>query len=178
MEVISDKQLVECTLSGNKESFEMLFERYRDAILLMLHQRSRDVALCDDILQEAFIKAYLNLEKFDSSYNFGGWITRIAKNLLIDHGRRVENRPKEDSCTIEILSQAMNPEEKFMSVEANKRLNDALSSLTPSYRKIIEMRFWRDMSYEQISEELNLPMGTVKTQVHRARRAFIDILGQ
>ncbi len=176
MEIVEDKELVRLTLEGDNNSFEILFERYRDAILSMLRSRSGDSALSDDLLQEAFIKAFLNLEKFDSSYAFGGWIMRIAQNLLIDHGRRVENRPKENALDLDVASESPNPEERFMGVEANERLDSALKRLSKSYRRIIELRFWKDMSYEQISEELGLPMGTVKTQVHRARRAFIDIL--
>ncbi len=176
MEIIEDKELVRLTLEGDNSSFEVLFERYRDSILSMLRMRCGDNALADDLLQEAFIKAFLNLEKFDSSFAFGGWIMRIAQNLLIDYGRRVENRPKESAVDLDMPSESPNPEECFMGVEDNDRLNSALKRLNEPYRKIIELRFWRDMSYEQISEMLGLPMGTVKTQVFRARRAFIDNL--
>lgn len=177
MEIITDGQLVERTLLGDDASFEILFERYSEGLLGWLRSRTSDLALSDDILQEAFVKAFLNLEKFDAKYSFAAWIRKIAQNLLIDHSRRAENRPKESASNLEVASETPNPEESFMGVEDNERLSCALNKLTPAYRKIIELRFFRDMSYEQISEKLSLPMGTVKTQVHRARKAFIDILG-
>ncbi len=177
VERLKDSELVERTLGGCAQSYEALFERYRDSLLVMLRLYNSDCDLCDDIVQEAFIKAYLNLDRYNPDYNFGGWIVKIARNLLIDYTRRVENRAKESTEEIDIASREPNPEERFMRSEDSSRITRALDRLPDGYRQIIELRFRRDMSYEQISVELGMPMGTVKTQIFRARRAFIEILG-
>ncbi len=174
---LTDDKLILRTLEGCDSSFEVLFDRYRDMLYTSVSLRTGDSELCNDIVQEAFIKAYFNLEKFNSFYNFGGWIVTIAKNLLIDYNRRAENQMKESTEEIDVVSREPNPEESFMRIEDNLRIRRAIEGLSPMYQRIIELRFWRDMSYEQICVELELPMGTVKTQVYRARRAFIDILG-
>lgn len=177
MEVIDDKELVQRTLDGDCHSFDVLFERHRVGILAMLCSRSGDGQLSEDILQEAFIKAFLGLKKFNAEYEFGAWIMRIAQNLLIDYNRRVENRPQESAVPVDVVSNSPNPEESFMGVQNSQHISDTLQKLNPSYREMIELRFFKDMSYEEISNKLGLPMGTVKTQIHRARRAFIEILG-
>ncbi len=175
--LLEDKELVKRALAGDSASYEALFERHRSSVLGILQSRCGDEALSEDILQEAFIKAYLNLEKYNPKYSFGGWLMTIAQNLFIDYTRKIENQPKQGEVELRSISSGPNPEEHFMVAEDNRRLNEALESLTPAYRTIIEMRFWRDLSYEQIADELNLPIGTVKTQIFRARRAFIEKLG-
>lgn len=179
MEIIlqSDTELVNRTLHGESVAYEALFERYRSSILSMLLARCHDEALCDDLLQEAFIKAYLNLEKFNPAYSFAGWIMTIARNLFIDYTRRRGEAHNSVECTDSQVCTSPNPEQCYIDKEDNRRIRIALERLPAPYRTIIEMRFWRDMTYEQISEELGIPMGTVKTQIHRARRAFICILG-
>ncbi|MFI3299029.1 MAG: sigma-70 family RNA polymerase sigma factor [Rikenellaceae bacterium] len=180
MEVIllEDSELVERSLSGESACYEALFERHRGSLFAMLLKRSDgDRELSGDILQEAFIKAYVNLEKFDPKYSFAQWIKTIAKNLLMDHQRRVENRPKQNTENLEVIAPTPNPEEYFMGKEDKKRVARALDSLPEPYKTIIEMRFFRDLSYEEISEKLSIPMGTVKTQIYRARKLFIQLLG-
>lgn len=175
--LLSDAELVEKTLRGESIAYEALFERYRSSILSMLLSRCADGAICDDLLQEAFIKAYLNLEKFDPSYSFAGWIMTIARNLFIDYTRRRGGIQPPVACSENHVCTAPNPEQCYIAKEDNRRIHLALDRLPAPYRIIIELRFWRDLTYEQIAEELGIPLGTVKTQIHRARRAFISILG-
>lgn len=182
--LLDDRELVRRSLSGDSVAYEALFERHRSSLHAMLASRCSGtsiskVASCDDILQEAFVKAYLNLEKYDPQYTFAQWIFTIARNLFIDYTRRHvalepysnENESADGACS------APNPEEQVIAKQDNRRLHAALERLTPSYQAIVELRFWCDMSYEQISERLSIPLGTVKTQIHRARRAFIRELG-
>ncbi len=179
MEIIllDDKELVGRTLRGDSTSYEALFERHRGALHTMLRRRTfGDKELSDDILQEAFIKAFLNLDKYDPKYSFEVWIKTIAKNLLCDHQRRAENRPKQNTENLEVVANTLTPEEYFMSKETRARVARALDSLSDNYRTIIEMRYFQDLSYELISEKLGMPMGTVKTQIYRARKAFIEVL--
>lgn len=175
--LLEDNQLVSQTLGGNSASYEALFERHRNSVLSVVHSRCGDGALSEDIVQEAFIKAYLNLNKFNPKYSFAGWLMTIAQNLFIDYTRKIENQPKDNESQIVAICPAPTPEENFIVGEDNRRLNEALNSLTPAYKTVIEMRFYQDMSYDEIAQKLGLPIGTIKTQIHRARRAFIERLG-
>ncbi len=173
---IDDKELIRKTLNGDSKAYGTLFERHKGYMLVMLKSRSNDTELCSDIVQEAFIKAYQNLGSYNEQYSFGAWITRIAQNLLIDHNRKEQVRPRQSTEKVDIPSLSPTPEESLMGYESNKKLYSVLGELSEQYRKIIELRFWRDMSYEQIGIELSLPIGTVKTQIHRARKTFIELL--
>lgn len=175
--LLNDNELVQKALQGDSTSYEALFERHRSAILGALNSRCKDDALSEDLVQEAFIKAYLNLEKFDSKYSFAGWLARIAQNLFIDYTRKSKNKKMQGSDELMQIPSGLNPEQSFISKEDNRRLNQALESLSPAYRQIIELRFWQDLTYEQIAAKLNLPIGTVKTQIFRARKSFIEHLG-
>lgn len=175
--LLDDNDLVQKALQGDSTSYEALFERHRGAVLGVLNSRCKDDALSEDLVQEAFIKAYLNLDKFDSKYSFGGWIVRIAQNLFIDYTRKSKNKPMQGSDELMQIPSGLNPEQSFISKEDNRRLDEALANLTPAYRQIIELRFWQDLTYEQIAEKLKLPIGTVKTQIYRARKSFIEQLG-
>lgn len=173
----SDFELVGQALSGDSASYGVLFDRYRSAVRGMLNCRSKAVA--DDILQETFIKAYLNLDKFNPLYSFPGWLLIIARNLLVDHTRRASRLDPAlsvDAQTAVIASLAPNPEEQAINNQNRRNLERALERLTPAYREILYLRFWSDMPYEAIAEKLGLPLGTVKTQIHRARLALINLL--
>ncbi len=170
----SDSELVRLTIGGCGSSYAVLFSRYSEGLMQMLLSRCSNRDLCDDILQEAFIRAFLKLPRYSSSFSFGGWLTVIAQRLLIDHRRRVENRPKDSFDTIDPVWDGSDPEERFMQAELWEGMLAILDGMSDDYRRMIEMRYMRDMSYQAISEELGIPLGTVKTQIFRARREFMD----
>lgn len=177
IEQISDLELVASALGGDNRSYEALFERYRLPVLNML--RCRSATVCDDILQETFIKAYLNLDKYNPLYTFPGWLFTIARNLYVDHTRKASQISPSlvvDPAMQSIESLAPNPEEQAIANQNRRTLDEALEKLTPSYREILYLRFWCDLSYESIADKLSMPLGTVKTQIHRARQALIALL--
>lgn len=162
----SDLELIELTISGDHSAFGVLCKRYEGALSSML--TNRGVCECKDIVQESFIRAYLNLEKFDRQYSFGQWLFAIAKNLHIDIIR------KQKTTTVGIeevvtFSGALNPEQSFISKQNRDEVEKQLSDLPENYRVIVEMRFLDEMGYEEIAEKLGIPIGTVKTKIHRAR---------
>lgn len=174
---LTDLELVARALSGDASSYGVLFNRYRAPVRAML--RCRTASQCDDILQETFIKAYLNLEKYNPLYTFPGWLFTIARNLYIDHSRKVSAKDVSialDPVYSPIVSLDANPEEQAIQNQNRRNLDEALEKLSPSYREVLFLRFWCDLSYEAISDKLSLPLGTVKTQIHRARQALIAIL--
>ncbi len=173
--VATDQQLVEKVLGGDSVAFEHLFNRYRDSIhQLYLQRTGGNVDDTDDLLQEAFVKAYLNLHRYKPDYTFGQWIYTIARNTFIDYVRRkredtIPLDKTTDSSGVLTAYSAPSPEERLINDQTRDRLEAFILRMPPRYRRLIELRFFREFSYEEIAAELGLPMGTVKTQIHRAR---------
>ena len=172
--VASDQELVDLALENDNTAFESLFKRYREGIFQLYMQRTggnREDA--DDLLQETFIKVFLNLHRYDRNYTFGQWVYTIARNTFIDYIRK---RRENFSIGLMQIGHAMmpasttpNPEEHVINNQQQAQFNHFLARMTPRYRLLIELRFFRELSYEEIAQHLKIPMGTVKTQIHRAR---------
>ena len=180
--ILSDQQLVTLAHDGDAGAFEALFNRYRDAIYKLYLQRLNGNADdADDLLQETFIKVFLNLDKYDTSFTFGQWVYTIARNTFIDHMRK-----RRDDLSIDVLpgngsqitpvAQEATPEERYINRQQGKQLQGHLDKMSVRYRKLIELRFFKEYSYEEIAAELGLPMGTVKTQIHRAREQLCKLI--
>ena len=172
--IASDQQLIERVLGGDASAFEHLFNRYRDSIFqLYLQKTGGNIDDSNDLLQETFVKIYLNLQRYSDQYTFGQWIYTIARNTFIDYVRR----KRDDTVSIDRLREASgistwnepNPEERMITHQNRARIEAFLDRMSPRYKELIELRFFKEYSYEEIASHLNLPMGTVKTQIHRAR---------
>ena len=172
--IASDQQLIERVLGGDASAFEHLFNRYRDSILqLYLQKTGGNIDDSNDLLQETFVKIYLNLQRYSDQYTFGQWIYTIARTTFIDYVRR----KRDDTVSIDSLREASgistwnepNPEERMITHQNRARIEAFLDRMSPRYKELIELRFFKEYSYEEIASHLNLPMGTVKTQIHRAR---------
>ncbi len=172
--VAGDATLVDMVLEGDNQAFTALFNRYGASLhqiyLVRTGGNSDDT---DDLIQEIFVKAYLNLSSYDRRYAFGQWIYTIAKNTFIDYVRKRRDVLSIDNTRGEYIRQPVsltpNPEESIIIVQRRRQLEENLEKMTPKYRRLIELRFFKDLSYEEIAEQLGLPLGTVKTQIHRAR---------
>ncbi len=180
--ILTDQQLIALSLGGDAQAFGHLFSRYRDSMLQLYIQRTggnRDDA--DDLIQETFLKVYLNLEKYNPAYTFGQWIFTIARNTFIDFIRKRQENLSIDNVQkgripLSPQSSLPTPEESIINSQQSVQLDNYLEKMKPRYRRMIELRFFKDYSYEEIAEELRIPIGTVKTQLHRAREqlcAFI-----
>ncbi len=174
--VATDAQLIEMVLGGDTEAFSHLFSRYRDSMYQFYHQKTGGLGIdIDDLLQETFVKVYLNLDKYNTDYTFGQWVYAIARNTFIDYTRKKRDNvvsidvSRDGYSQVVTPSGAMNPEERLITAQSRAQLEEFMGRMTPRYRMLIELRFFRDFSYEEISVELKLPLGTVKTQIHRAR---------
>ena len=180
--ILTDQQLVTLANTGDSYAFETLFNRYRDGIhKLYLLRTGGNGDDADDLLQETFIKVFMNLEKYDMSYTFGQWIYTIARNTFIDFMRkRRDDCPlsitSENTRTINPISHEATPEERFINSQRGSLLETYLSRISPRYRHLIELRFFKEYSYEEIASELSLPLGTVKTHIHRAREQLCKLI--
>lgn len=181
--ILTDQQLVVLAQDGDAAAFEMLFNRYQDGVYkLYLNRTGGNRDDTDDLLQDTFIKVFLNLDKYDGSYTFGQWIYTIARNTFIDFVRKrrddvaIDSTPGSGGAYVNPASQEATPEERFINRQRGAQLASHMEKMTSRYRELIELRFFREYSYEEISAELNIPLGTVKTQIHRARERLCQLI--
>lgn len=173
----TDKHLIERTLAGETTAYATLFERYRRRIFAAVVGRCGDEAEAGDIVQETYVKAYFNLPRYDPKYTFGQWVYTIARNLCVDFARRKRSAGNTVSIDDDGARgtefnppcDALNPEERIIARQRSGLLDKLMAELPPNYRTMIELRFVCELSYEEIAEHLTMPIGTVKTRIHRAR---------
>ncbi|MDE6069791.1 MAG: sigma-70 family RNA polymerase sigma factor [Alistipes sp.] len=175
--VADDRRLVELVLGGDDAAFEYLFDRYHEAIRRLFMQRMGGIDV-DDLLQETFIKVYINLHRYRADYTFGQWVYTIARNTFVDFLRRRQDDLSIDERFAAPASNAPTPEESVINLQQRRQLENYLERLSPHYRRLIEMRFFEERSYEEIAAKLALPLGTVKTQIHRARGRLCRLIKQ
>lgn len=174
--ISTDQDLIKLVIDGDSIAFEHLFNRYRNSIHQLYMQRTGGKSDdTDDLLQETFIKVYLNIHKYNPEFTFGQWVYTIARNTFIDYTRRRKDKhisidsPSTRPNEISPASSSPSPEQRLIIDQNRDQLESLMNMMTPRYRELIELRFFREFSYEEISIQLTLPMGTVKTQIHRAR---------
>ena len=176
--VAEDRELVRLALGGDDVAFEYLFDRYREAIHRLFVQRLGGTDGADDLLQETFIKVYINLHRYRPDYTFGQWLYTIARNTFIDYVRKRQEELPIDERFVSPPSPTPPPEERFLNLQQRTQLEHYLEQLTPRYRELIRMRFFDEYSYEEIATKLGLPLGTVKTQIHRAREQMCRLIAR
>jgi RNA polymerase sigma-70 factor (ECF subfamily) len=179
--VATDAGLVEMVLGGDNRAFEHLFDRYDGSLhQIYLARTGGNGDDTNDLIQEIFVKAYLNLASYDPRYAFGQWIYTIARNTFIDYVRKRRDDLSIDGTrgeyTRQPVSLSPNPEEKIIHAEQRVQLEEYLAMMPDKYRRLIELRFFKDLSYEEIAQQLGLPLGTVKTRIHRARTQLCDFI--
>lgn len=174
----TDHELIRAALLGDSLCFDTLFSRYRPELLVMLRQKCSREDDAQDILQDTFVKSYLNLRRFDFKYTFGQWVYTIARNQFIDFTRRRRDLPVITDLYADMNApyDGMTPEESVISEQSGTQLDGILLQLPENYRRIAELRFWREYSYEEIALELDLPISTVKTQIRRSRARLCKLI--
>ncbi len=183
-----DLVLVEQAIAGDQKSYAELLDRYKDAIYFMLLKMVNNKSDAEDLTIEAFGKAFKNIHQYTPNYAFSTWLFKIATNNCIDFIRKKKanlvsiDQTSEDlegpttSPTAHLQSSNLDPEEQLIKEQSIKLIQEVVGTLKPRYRKLIELRYFREFSYEEIAEELNLPIGTVKAQLFRARELLFNIL--
>ena len=174
--VADDRRLVALVLDGDDAAFEYLFDRYHESIRRLFVQRMGGANDVDDLLQETFIKVFINLHRYSDNYTFGQWVYTIARNTFIDYMRRRQDDLPIDERFAAPASNAQTPEESVINLQQRTQIEHYLNRLAPRYRGLIVMRFFEEYSYEEIAAKLKLPLGTVKTQIHRAREQMCRLI--
>ncbi len=181
-----DLILVEQAKMGNEKAFSSLLNRYRDSIYFMLLKMVNNTSDAEDLTIEAFGKAFRFIDSFTPDYAFSTWLFRIATNNCIDFIRKKQLSPSPidqaqediDSMTVNIQSDLPDPEERLINDQKIAVLREIVSQLKPRYRKLIELRYFKEYSYEEIAAEMNLPIGTVKARLFRAKSLLFNIFAK
>lgn len=179
-----DLLLVDEAKKGNEKAFASLMNRYRDSIYYMLLKMVNNPYDAEDLTIEAFGKAFRNIESYTPRFAFSTWLFKIATNNCVDFIRKKQLSPTPldhlqdslDNVTVNIQSDLPDPEESLINHQKIAALKDIVSQLKPRYKTLIELRYYKEYSYEEISSELNLPIGTVKAQLYRAKTLLYNIL--
>jgi RNA polymerase sigma-70 factor (ECF subfamily) len=181
-----DMAFVTAALGGDQKAYAKLMSRYKDSIYFLLLKMVHNEDDANDLTIEAFGKAFSNLAKYTPDFAFSTWLYKIALNNCIDFIRKkkietlsihdsVENE-KGESHYIDIQSTSADPEESYVKDQRSKILRDVIEKINPKYRMLIELRFFDELSYEEIAEKTKLPLGTVKAQLFRAKNLLYQIL--
>jgi RNA polymerase sigma-70 factor (ECF subfamily) len=189
---LSDKGLYDYKLvkraleEGDQKAYAELMGRYRDSVYFMLLKMVNNKDDAEDLTVEAFGKAFKRLGQYTPNFAFSTWLFRIATNNCIDFIRRKRkntfslDRPISDDeggeMMVDIKSETLDPEEHIMKKQKILLLRELVDKLKPRYRTLIEMRYFQELSYEEIAVELELPLGTVKAQLFRAREFLYNVL--
>ena len=180
----ADLALVEEARKGNEKAFAGLMNRYRDSIYFMLLKMVNNQSDAEDLTIEAFGKAFRNLDSYTPKFAFSTWLFRIATNNCVDFIRKKQMSPISfdstqdniDNVTINIQSDLPDPEESLINHQKIAALKDIINQLKPRYRELIQLRYYKEYSYEEISAKMKIPIGTVKAELYRAKTLLYNIL--
>lgn len=171
-----DERLVTASLAGDEDAFAQLVRRYQRRLTAFLSQLVGDVELAKELTQEAFIRAWSALERYDPTYRFSTWLFRIGHNLGIDHLRRrrlktvpiIKEDRDGDEVEVVLVDKAKDPLGHLKNSELSGALRQAIEGLRPEYRELVLLRHFGGLSYQEIADLEGMPLGTVKNKLFRA----------
>jgi RNA polymerase sigma-70 factor (ECF subfamily) len=185
-----DKELVARALKGDEAAYRELLERFRRPVFSLIYRMIGDREQAEDLAQESFVKAFNNLDSYNPNYRFSSWLFKIANNHAIDHLRRARlptvsihgsphaaDAEREEETRIVLEAQDESPEQEFIALELGSEIEQAITKLRPEYRTAVILRHVENRPYEEIAEIMDVPIGTVKTFLHRARAELREELG-
>ena len=187
VKAVHDYHLIRAALDkGDQKAYAELMGRYRDSVYFMLLKMVNNRDDADDLTIEAFGKAFKRLSQYTPNYAFSTWLFKIASNNCIDFIRRkkmitfsIDRTFENDEggeMSMDIKAEGLNPEEHMVKKQKVKHMREVVEKLKPRYRILVEMRYFDELSYGEIAEKLELPLGTVKAQLFRAREFLANIL--
>lgn len=169
----------------DQQAYAALMKRYKKAVYFMILKMIRDADDAEDLTMEAFAKAFKNLDRFKKDYTFSTWLFRIATNNAIDFIRKkklktmsLNNTMSDDNgnaVTIDVEDDDNNPQDVYIRTQRLEMVRIFVDKLPAKYRKLVHLRYFDELSYEEIAKELDKPLGTVKAQLHRSRELLFEI---
>ncbi len=179
---LDDAELITKAIGGREEGFEELVSRYQRPIVSYVYRMLNDYDASLDVTQEVFIKVYNSLERYSSEYKFSTWLYRIAHNAAIDHIRRnsknlqsLETENQNGTYELQLESPRPTPEKERERSEWRTEIEAVVRCLPTVYRELIILRHAKDLSYGEIAEITELPLGTVKNRLFRAREMMREM---
>jgi len=186
----TDQEVVLAARRGSDAAYRELVRRYERPVFSLIYRMVRDRELAEDLTQETFIKALNALASYRPEFKFSSWIFKIANNAAIDQLRRrevdtlsldgsptAETPDAVEATALQVGSKGETPLDELEAREIGSAIEVAIGKLRPEYRSCIMLRHVEGLAYEEIAENLNLPLGTVKTYIHRARNELRQYLG-
>jgi RNA polymerase sigma-70 factor (ECF subfamily) len=187
--LVSDHELVARAQQGSEKAYRELLGRYQRPVFSIIYRMIRDREQAEDLAQETFVRVFNHIDRYDPRYKFSSWIFKIATNLTIDWIRRKElntvsidgsrnavTAEQIEATSITIASPDENPEELLEARQLGQEIEEAIGKLRPEYRAAILLRHVEGREYQEIAEILALPLGTVKTYIHRGRNELREQL--
>ena len=182
----NDFQLVLKAKEGSQKAYADLMQRYTDSIYFMSLKMVNNKEDAMDITVETFAKAFEKLDKYQPEYAFSTWLFRVATNNCIDFLRKkklntvsIDNMvDDDDDRPMQIKADTLNPEESSIKKQQSEELKLLIESLPPRYRNLLTLRYFDELSYEEIAQQLDLPLGTVKAQLFRAKYLLGNIINR
>ena len=180
-----DLKLVGRAIGGDQRAYTELMSLYHESVFFMMKKMIANNDDAEDLTVEAFGKAFKRLAQYSPDYAFSTWLFKIASNNCIDFLRKKRlgktisldsGYATDNDGAIDLEFEGLNPEEKLMKSQRIDEMHRIVEQLKPKYRQLAEMRYFREMSYDEISSDLDLPLGTVKAQLFRARDLMFEIL--
>ncbi|MEP7168600.1 MAG: sigma-70 family RNA polymerase sigma factor [Bacteroidota bacterium] len=184
---VRDYKLVRTAIDkGDQKAYAELMSLYKDSIYFMLLKMVNNRDDADDLTIEAFGKAFKNIKQYTPDYAFSTWLFKIATNNCIDFIRKKRKQTlsidksfdtdEGGDLKIDVRSELPDPSEDLMKKEKVERMHEVVEKLKPRYKQLVELRYFQELSYEEISDQLRLPLGTVKAQLFRAREFLYQIM--
>lgn len=184
---LQDFRLIDSAVSGqDQQAYADLMKRYKKPVYHMILKMVRNVDDAEDLTIEAFAKAFKNLHKFKKDFTFSTWLFRIATNNTIDFIRKkrldtmsLDTSFKDDngdSVTIDVADKNLNPQEEAIKSQKIELVRMFVTKLPAKYQRLVKLRYFDELSYDEIARELEAPLGTVKAQLHRARELMYDLV--
>lgn len=173
-----DAETLRRCVEGDEAAYREIVEKYKRQVFSIALRMLRSAEDAEDLTQEAFVRMFRAIDRYDPNRPFGAWLMTIASRLCIDHIRRkrlqtisiFQQQPgSSEERQIELEDPGLQPEEITSHREEEDRAQALIDSLPPHYRIVVMLRHQEDLSYEEIAEALELPLGTVKARIHRAR---------
>lgn len=184
---LKDFKLIDHAVNeGDEQAFAELMSRYKRPVYHMILKMIRNTDDAEDLTIEAFAKAFKNLHKFKKDYTFSTWLFRIATNNTIDFIRKKKLKTFSlntsftddggESVNIDVEDKNLNPQEEAIKSQKIELVQMFVTKLPPKYQRLVRLRYFDELSYEEIAKTLDAPLGTVKAQLHRARELMYDLV--
>ena len=184
---LEDFRLIDSALDdGDEQAFAELMQRYKMAVYHMILKMVRNVDDAEDLTIEAFAKAFKNLHKFKKDYTFSTWLFRIATNNAIDFIRKKKlktlslnttfTNDSGDDVNIDVEDENLNPQQEAIKSQKIELVQMFVTKLPAKYQRLVKLRYFEELSYDEIAKELDAPLGTIKAQLYRARELMYELV--